>query len=184
MPLRPVTEPAEDLSRLVAGDKAEWDRFVRRYARVIFAAVRRRLVPAGRVEEVDDVAQEVFVKLCGREFHLLRSYDSGRAKLSTWLTVIATSTAIDHLRRQQAPTAALDAVPEVALAVDPAPFERIKIPPDLLSPRQALVLELLYRRDLEVADAARILGVDPQTVRSTHHKALVKLRGHFNEESD
>jgi RNA polymerase sigma-70 factor (ECF subfamily) len=179
-----VTDGAEDLSLLVAGDKAEWDRFVQRYARVIFAAVRRRLVPAGRVEDVDDVAQDVFVKLCSREFHLLRSYDSGRAKLTTWLTVIATSTSIDHLRRQSAPTAALDTLPEAVLAVDPKPFERIKIPPDLLSPRQALVLELLYRRDLEVADAAEFMGVDPQTVRSTHHKALIKLRAHFNEETD
>jgi len=183
-PLRPVTEPAEDLGRLVAGDKVEWDRFVQRYARVIFAAVRRRLVPAGRVHEVDDVAQDVFVKLCSREFHLLRRYDPDRAKLSTWLTVIATSTSIDHLRRQSAPTTALDAVPESVLAVYPKPFERIKIPPDLLSPRQALVLELLYRRDLEVADAAEMLGVNPQTVRSTHHKALVKLRRHFREETD
>ncbi len=178
-----MTEAAEDLSRLVAGDKAEWDRFVQRYARVIYAAVQRRLLPAGRGHEVDDVAQDVFVKLCRREFHLLRSYDPGRAKLSTWLTVIASSTSIDHLRRQSAPTTALDAVPEAAMAVDPKPFERIKIPANLLSPRQGLVLELLYRRELEVAEAAEVLGVDPQTVRSTHHKALVKLRAHFREET-
>ena len=69
------------------------------------------------------------------------------------------------------------------MAVDPKPFERIKIPPDLLSPRQGLVLELLYQRELEVAEAAEMLGVDPQTVRSTHHKAMIKLRAHFKEES-
>ena len=46
---------------------------------------------------------------------------------------------------------------------------------------RTLVLELLYRRDLEVADAAKIMAVDPQTVRSTHHKALTKLRAHFRE---
>jgi len=45
-----------------------------------------------------------------------------------------------------------------------------------------LVLELLYRRELEVAEAAEMLGVDPQTVRSTHHKAMIKLRAHFKEE--
>ncbi len=178
-----MTEPAQELSGLLAGDKAAWDSFVQRYARVIYAAVHRRLLPAGRGHDVDDVVQEVFVKLCRRQYHLLRSYDPDRAKLTTWLTVIATSTSIDHLRRQSAPTAALDAVPEAALAVDPKPFERIKIPPDLLSPRQALVLELLYQRELEVAEAAEILGVDPQTVRSTHHKALVKLRAHFREET-
>lgn len=173
---------APDLNRLVAGDKAAWDAFVERHARVIYAAVQRRLVPAGRAGEADDVAQEVFVKLCGRNFHLLRNYDPKRAKLTTWLTVIATSTAIDHLRRQSAPTTALDLAPEAALAVEPKLPEQIKIPDGLLSPRQALVVELLYRRELEVAEAAAVLAVDPQTVRSTHHKALVKLREHFREE--
>ncbi len=173
---------ATDLSRLVAGDKAAWDAFVQRHARVIYAAVQRRLVPAGRAGEADDVAQDVFVKLCGRNFHLLRNYDPKRAKLTTWLTVIATSTAIDHLRRQSASTTALDLAPESALAVEPKLPEKIKIPDGLLSPRQALVVELLYRRELDVAEAAEVLAVDPQTVRSTHHKALVKLREHFREE--
>ncbi len=171
-----------DLDRLVAGDKAAWDAFVERHARVIYAAVQRRLVPAGRAGEADDVAQDVFVKLCGRNFHLLRNYDPKRAKLTTWLTVIANSTAIDHLRRQSASTTSLDLVPESALAVEPKLPERIKIPDGLLSPRQALVVELLYRRELDVAEAAEVLAVDPQTVRSTHHKALVKLREHFREE--
>ena len=174
----------DDLGRLVAGDKAAWDGFVQRYARVIYAAVQRRLVPAGRSHEADDVAQDIFVKLCSRDFKLLRNYDPARAKLSTWLTVIATSTTIDHLRRQSAPTTDLDSAPQAALAVEPKlPPMRIKIPPELLSPRQALVIELLYRQELDVAEAAETMGVNPQTVRSMHHKALVKLREHFQEEA-
>ncbi len=76
----------------------------------------------------------------------------------------------------------VDAVPEARLAVEPRLPVRVKIPSGLLSPRQALVLELLYRRDLEVADAAAIMGVDRQTVRSMHHKALAKLRTHFRRD--
>jgi RNA polymerase sigma-70 factor (ECF subfamily) len=53
------------------------------------------------------------------------------------------------------------------------------IPPDLLTERQALVVKLLYERDMEVADVAKMLRVDAQTVRSTHHKALLRLREHF-----
>ena len=41
---------------------------------------------------------------------------------------------------------------------------------------------MLYERDLDVAEVAKILGVDPQTVRSTHHKAMLKLRDHFATE--
>jgi RNA polymerase sigma-70 factor (ECF subfamily) len=96
--------------------------------------------------------------------------------------VVASSTAIDHLRRRKPTALALDAVPEDRLAVEPRLPERVRIPAGLLPPRQALVLELLYRRDLEVADAAEIMGVDRQTVRSMHHKALVKLRGHFRRD--
>jgi RNA polymerase sigma-70 factor (ECF subfamily) len=76
---------------------------------------------------------------------------------------------------------AIEDAPESCLAVEDPTFENIKIPEGLLSGRQALVLELLYKRDLEVADAAEIMQIDPQTVRSTHHKALTKLRAHFRE---
>jgi RNA polymerase sigma-70 factor (ECF subfamily) len=96
--------------------------------------------------------------------------------------VIAHSASIDHLRRQKGVNQPIETVPEALLAVDPPKDPvQINIPPDLLSPRQALVVEMLYQREMEVAEAAETLGVDPQTVRSTHHKALVKLRAHFRE---
>ena len=180
-----VSDQFDGLDRLVAGDKASWDRFVVRFAPVIFAAVRRKLVPAGRSEDAEDVAQDVFIRLCARDYHVIRRYDASRAKLSTWLTVIAHSAAIDHLRRQKARAQPLESVPEHLLAVDP-PKDPVKvvIPPGLLSPRQALVLEMLYQREMEVAEAAQVLGINPQTVRSTHHKALIKLRAHFREPED
>jgi RNA polymerase sigma factor (sigma-70 family) len=53
------------------------------------------------------------------------------------------------------------------------------LPEALLSPRQREILAMLYDREMEVAEIARALGIDPQTVRSAHHKAMVKLRAHF-----
>ena len=174
-----------DLAALLDGNKAAWDRFVARHAAVIFAAVRRRLVPAGRSADAEDVVQDVFVKLCQKDFRLLRSYDASRAKVTTWLTVIAHSAAIDHLRRLRRRTEDIEAQPEAVLAVDPVePTEEVKIPEGLLSPRQALVVELLYKREMTPGEAAEVLGVDPQTVRSLHHKALVKLRAHFQAADD
>ena len=179
--LRGRADELEAVKALLSGERRAWDRFVRNYARVIYAAVQRRLLPAGRGDEVEDVAQDVFLRLCKSDFKLLRNYDPARARLTTWLTVIATSASIDHLRKQRTFNVGLDDVSEAYLAVEPVQYERIKIPEGLLSARQALVLELLYKRDLEVADAAQIMSVDPQTVRSTHHKALTKLRRHFQE---
>lgn len=171
-----------DLEALLRGDKAAWNRFVTRHAGVIFAAVRRRLVPAGRVADAEDVVQDVFVRLCQHDFRLLRSYDAARARITTWLTVVAHSAAIDHLRRLRRRTEDIETQPEAVLAVDPVIREEVKIPDGLLSPRQALVLELLYQRDMTPGEAAEAIGIDPQTVRSMHHKALVKLRAHFQAE--
>ena len=168
-----------DLTSLIAGDKGAWDGFVRRYAGLILSAVRS-LVREGT--EAEDVLQEVFVRLCKDDFRLLKTYDPARAGLSTWLTIVARSTARDIQRRHRPPQSALEDVPERLLAVVDVHAEPLKLPKDLLSPRQQLVLTLLYERDMDVAEVAKTLHVDPQTVRSTHHKAMLKLRAHFGPE--
>jgi len=159
------------------GEKAAWDAFVRRYGGLIVAAVRGvAMAPA----EVEDLTQEVFLRLCKDDFRLLRSYDPARASLSTWLTIVARSTARDGLRRRRAEAVPIEAVPEAQLAIDPVePVQRLRLPEALLSPRQREILAMLYDRDMDVAEIARALGIDPQTVRSGHHKAMVKLRAHF-----
>jgi len=106
-----------------------------------------------------------------------------RAKLSTWLVVIATSTTIDHLRRQRKTTVTLESAPREAISVNPKIPVRVRFPEGVLSPRQALVLELLYRKEMTVVEVAEILPIEPQTVRSTHHKALTRLREHFSDET-
>jgi RNA polymerase sigma factor (sigma-70 family) len=168
-----------DLAALIAGDKGAWDGFVRRYAGLILSAVRSF---ARETSEAEDLLQEVCMRLCKDDFRLLKTYDPGRAGLSTWLTIVARSTARDAKRRFRPPQAALDDVPESVLAVTDVHHEPLKLPKDLLSPRQQLVVTMLYERDMDVADIAKVLGVDPQTVRSTHHKAMLKLRVHFAPE--
>lgn len=165
-----------ELKALISGQNGAWDAFVRRYAGLLLSAVRG-LVREGA--EAEDLVQEVLVRLCKDNFRLLKTYDANRAGLSTWLTIVARSTARDAQRRYRPPSTALDDVPETVLAVNDVHHEPLKLPKDLLSPRQQLVLTLLYEQDMDVADVAKSLGVDPQTVRSTHHKAMLKLRAHF-----
>jgi len=168
-----------DLQALSRGDKSAWDAFVRRYAGLIVAAVRG---VAHSGSDVEDLVQEVFVRLCKDGFRLVKTYDPSRAGLSTWLTIVARSTARDALRRRQLALTPIEAVPEGLLATEPVSAEKLKLPDGLLSPRQKLVLSMLYDQDMEVAEIAAALGVDPQTVRSTHHKAMLKLRSHFSVE--
>ena len=162
---------------LLRGEKAAWDAFVRRYGGLVVAAVRGVASVYG---DVEDLTQDVFVRLCKDDFRLLRSYDPGRASLSTWITIVARSTARDGLRRRRPEGVPIDAVPEAQLAIDPVePVQKLKLPEALLSPRQREILAMLYDREMEVAEIARALGIDPQTVRSAHHKAMLKLRAHF-----
>ncbi|MGE0257316.1 MAG: RNA polymerase sigma factor [Alphaproteobacteria bacterium] len=162
---------------LLNGDPDAWQDFIRRYGGLIVAAVRG-LAPA--LGEIEDLTQDVFVRLCKDDFRLLRSYDPARAALSTWLTIVARSTARDALRRRRAEAVPIDTVPEGRLAVDPVePPIRLKLPEALLSPRQREILAMLYDREMDVAEIARALGIDAQTVRSTHHKAMIKLRAYF-----
>jgi RNA polymerase sigma-70 factor (ECF subfamily) len=165
------------LDALTGGDKTAWDAFVRRYAGLIVAAVRG---VAPTPSDTEDLTQEVFVRLCKDNFRLLRTYDPARAGLSTWITIVARSTARDALRRRRADSVPIDLVPEAQLAVDPVePVQKLKLPDALLSPRQREILAMLYDREMDVVDIAKLLGIDPQTVRSAHHKAMLKLRAHF-----
>lgn len=169
-----------DLDELLRGDKGAWQAFVRRYAGLVVAAVRG---VAREPAEIEDLTQEVFLRLCKDDFRLLRSYDPSRAGLSTWITIVARSTARDAMRRHRPISVPIEAVPEARLAVDPVePVRKLKLPEALLSPRQREILTMLYDREMEVAEVARALGIDPQTVRSAHHKAMLKLRAHFKAE--
>ena len=167
---------------LFDGESAAWQAFIRRYGGLIVAAVRG-LAP--QPSEIEDLTQEVFVRLCKDNFRLLRSYDPARAALSTWLTIVARSTARDALRRRRAEAVPIEAVPEAQLAIEPVePVQKLKLPEALLSPRQREILGMLYDQEMEVAEIARALGIDPQTVRSAHHKAMLKLRSHFKADRE
>jgi len=173
-----------DLRALTAGNKRAWDGFVLASTPLINAVVRRALA-SYRLSEDDvmDAAQDVYVRLCAKDFRLLKTFDPARASLSTWLAVVARSSAIDHARRRRQATTPIDDVPESALAVEDRHVERLKVPDGLLTERQTLILKYLYDEERDVAEIAQILRIDAQTVRSTHHKALLRLREHFREEA-
>ena len=68
------------------------------------------------------------------------------------------------------------------LGVEDRHVEKLKIPAGLLTERQMLVLKCLYDEEKDVSEVAQLLKIDAQTVRSTHHKALLRLRAHFQKD--
>jgi RNA polymerase sigma factor (sigma-70 family) len=178
-----------DLEACLRGSKPAWDAFVERFGRVIYAAVHRTLhlhASGTGQQDAQDVAQDVFVRLVKENYRLLRTYDAGRASLSTWLTIVARSVAVDHVRRRRLETVPLEQA-QGAIARGDASAQGGRhsdspdLPIDLLSPRQRLVLHLLFDREMTVAQAAGLLSVDEQTIRSTKHKAIQRLRSALGE---
>src|SRR5260221_12629931 len=131
-----------DLAALIRGEKGAWDAFVRRYAALVMAAVRAVAQDGG---EAEDLTQEVFIRLCKDQFRLLKTYDPARAGLTTWLTIVARSTARDAQRRRRIQSMPIEDAPEAALAVPAVePIDRLAYPAVLLSPRQRRTLAMTH----------------------------------------
>ncbi len=157
-----------DLEACRRGDPAAWRQFVERYARVIHAAVQRTAGRRGAHEYLEDLTQQVFVRLVAKDYALLKRYDPQRATLSTWLTIVSRSVAIDHLRRQPQTTITLDEARDQPAPDTPdAQAEGLHLPEHLLSARQAMILRLLFDQGLEVDTIAAMLKVEAQTVRGS-----------------
>jgi len=173
----------ELIVRCREGDPKAKDEFVDRYCGLICSAVVR--VATGRIPNdpalsVEDIVQDVFLRLFRDDARLLRSYDPRRAAMTTWLTVVARSTTLDSLRKRRLATVPLDPA-EHAAPVDEdekGPATAL-LPRDLLAPRQMLVLHLLFDQGMDVPAAAKLLAVKPQSIRSTKHKAISRLREFF-----
>ena len=177
------------LTDLLNGSANAWAQFVHASAPVIWGQVRRCFGRYGAsLDSVDleDVSQDVYVRLSRADYRLLRRFDPSRAKLSTYLGVVAHSASVDFLRKRRAAHEDIDAVgqyiaaPEATRQDDTSGVMAL-LPATLLSDRQRLILGKLFDEDMDVEDVARDLGVEAQTIRSAKHKALTKIRAHFDE---
>src|SRR5688572_12492607 len=92
-----------DLNACLGGEKRAWDEFVRGSAPVIYAAVRRAMMRSGPCsqQDIDDRAQDVYVRLLQHDCKLLRAFDPKRASLSTWLTLIARTVVHEHSQKRR-----------------------------------------------------------------------------------
>jgi len=168
------------------GERAAWEGFEASSRPSIEGAVHAVFTRHGRGSDRDgvlDVVQEVFVRLVRDDRRLLRRYDPARSTLSTYLAVIARSTANNALRARFPETGLTPEEAEAAAAPEPEGRGTPAIPLELLSTRQRLVMAMSFDEELEVPEIAAILEISEQTVRSTRHKALERLRAHFAAEA-
>jgi RNA polymerase sigma-70 factor (ECF subfamily) len=82
-----------------------WDEFMRRYHAVVTSAAIRvaRNRGNGTSEEIDDVVQEIYLKLCADHGRILREFRSSQPDaIFGFIKVVATNTARDFFRQKTA----------------------------------------------------------------------------------
>ena len=169
-----------DLPGCIAGRKLAWDDFVRQTAPIVYAAVQRAAKKfTVQQADADDRVQDVYLRLIKNDCRLLRTFDPNRASMSTWITLITRSVVHEHYQRKRLNTVTLENFDQAA-SESPESIHP-DISRDGLTQRQKLVVEMLFDQGLTVEEAANRLGVDHQTIRSTKHKALLRLRAQFKK---
>jgi RNA polymerase sigma-70 factor, ECF subfamily len=101
-------EKLEDLDLLhtvVQGDDLAWAVFYDRFRNLMIACVSRVCLRSGvrlQADDLSDILGEACMNMVSHDFRRLRLYKiDGGCSVSSWIGVIATSTAHDHLRRER-----------------------------------------------------------------------------------
>jgi RNA polymerase sigma-70 factor (ECF subfamily) len=202
--LRTVYDELPDgelVKAVIAREPAAWPGFFAKYERLIVACVRRALRRYGAShseEDIEDLVSQTAFNLVKDDYKKLRTFDPDRGyKLSSWVGLIATNTALDALRRR-GPTdvwaaASLDdtdpVVPTLA-AGEAGPGESLDRKDEIrlvqsaigeLSDTDRLFLEYYYVEELEPEEISRLMGISLNTVYSRKNKIREKLARHVRE---
>ena len=178
----------EQVELAVLGDQDASRAIVEALHRSVIATIYRFL---GRpfTREVEDIAQEVFLKL----FHSLHRYDPTRgAKLNTWMFTIVKNHCFDLSKKRRIKTTSLEGKNGVInRSIEPSDGQGNE-PPNIalrselgqqihnalqgLTPDRRMVFVLREYEGLEYAAIAEVLGINEGTVKSRLHRAKVALR--------
>jgi len=179
----------EWVQRAKRGDTEAFGFLVQRYERRVFSLAYHLV---NRREEVEDLAQEIFVKA----FLGVRGYD-GRSSFATWLSRVAINHCYDHLRRQRTSRVTYfsqmtqerqraletnaESPPEEGIQVDERMALR-DLADKLLSRAPAedrVILGLKELEELSVEEIAEMLGLKTSTVKVRLHRARKRMLEDF-----
>ena len=171
---------ADLVERIAQGDETALGELHDRYAGLLLALARRVL---GDAEEAEDVVQDVFVQI----WNQARRYDSSRASVSTWLSLIVRSRSIDRLRSRQVKERTAKAAHEEKSEIDTSPDgdsnvlederrQRIRHELGALPEEQRQVLEYAFFQGLTQSEISEQHGIPLGTVKTRTLLAMKKMR--------
>ena len=181
----------EMVRSVITGEPGAWQRFYRKYHRLMLACVRRVYHKHGvmlSAEEQEDLLANVCLNFVKRDFQKLRLYDPERGhRLSSWVGLISANTAYDALRRRGPEQVSFDdpdgRMP-VLSAKDATPFDDLyeserndvlQRAIEHLSAADREFVHYYYRMRMEPKQIATRLGISVNTVYSRKNKVKAKL---------
>ncbi len=175
----PTRGSAELVERARVGDTGAFERLLEAHERQVVSTAWRLL---GRLEDAEDAAQEVFLRL----YRFLGSVEAGRA-LEPWLYRVTVNVCRDLGRRRRRWPMALEDSPEIGrmAASGPDPAARATLAEErriaeealgTLAEKERAALVLRDVEGLSTRQVAEILGSTEVTVRSQISRARVKIK--------
>jgi RNA polymerase sigma-70 factor, ECF subfamily len=168
------------VGRIAAGDTDALAELYDRYAGLLLALGRRVLNDAS---DAEDVLQEVFLQV----WNQASRYERSRSSVSTWLTLITRSRAIDRLRTRQVADRTANTLQQQNLLTHTSPEgmgsvlslqrrKRLRQELQELPPEQAQVLELAFYQGMTQSEIAQAMDIPLGTVKTRALLAMKKLR--------
>jgi RNA polymerase sigma-70 factor, ECF subfamily len=157
------------LPAIASGDQRDFERLIREHQKMVQRVAYRLL---GRLEDAQDVAQEVFLRL-------FRNLDRiGAADPKAWLYRVTVNVCNDQHRRRKAMVRMemRDPVPDPERLLSIAERKRLLVAGlETLPERERTAVVLRDIEGLSTAEVAAILGVAEVTVRSQTSMGRLKL---------
>ncbi len=184
---RRVADQQEDLmlmQRVATGDELAVEELYGKFGGLVFK-VARQLMPSNA--EAEDAVQDIFIRL----WQTADRFDPRRAKLVTWVMLIARRHLIDQLRRRSVrPKSTLLDEKMTAAATTGEPGHRSQADERNANLRQQIaklpelqrvVIERAYLQGFTLREVSQQLDTPLGTVKSALSRGLNKLRDHSDE---
>lgn len=176
-------DEAELIIRCINKEKEAWDVFVKRYAKLIYWAIKKRFNMsrfAFSEDDVQNIFQEMFLSIFKQD-KLTQIKDS--KMVCTWLAMVASNKTIDFMRekirssqRFVSDSLPLKDVSSVNNLFDKETAGIIKNIINTLSDREKIIISLNLFEEKSHKEIGCILGMPVNTISTIISRAKVKLK--------
>ena len=165
----------EIIDKVLQGDSLSYRFLVDKYQNFVYTLTHKILVEE---DEAEEAAQDAFIK----SYQALKSF-TGKSKFSTWLYRIAFNTAISYKRKHRIEVSGFDGsdykIASGMNATDELNQEErkrfINHAIDRLSPADAVVITLFYKKELTLEEISEVTGMKTSAIKVKLFRARKRL---------